>query len=928
MTPERWDQIDRLFHAALDHEPGQRQAFVAHACDGDDALRKEIESLVSAHEQSADFIEKPAADVAADLFARTHAGLVAGLKLGPYRIVSLVGVGGMGEVYLADDTRLDRKVALKLLPPQFTVNPERVRRFEQEVRAASALNHPNIITIHDVGQWQGCDFIATEFIDGKTLRELIADEAMSVDEVLDIAIQLASALSAAHDARIVHRDIKPENIMVRRDGIVKVLDFGLAKLASEQLETASFEGTDSILHTNPGMIMGTAHYMSPEQARGDEVDARTDIWSLGAVVYEMLAGYPTFTGDTATQVTVSILHNEPLKFPQHRSAPAALERVVMKALSKDRESRYQTMNELLHDLQDVRRGQSSLLRRYKTTAVVMFAAIFIAAALVGVGLYRTLKERTAPFTNVQVTKVMIPRQIYSGCISRDGKYIAYVSLSTEHQGLWVKQVATDTDLQLVAGAPVSYWGIQISPDNEFVYYLIKNDNESALYRIPIAGGIPQRIIPGIGGFAFSPDGKRLAFKRGAGGARGEVQLITANADGSDEHVLMQRDGAPFWTFDWSPDSKSIAYINGVPRGEAVEWYVGEVPSAGGVERLITQPSNRRLRGLAWQREGEDLLLIADGEGFTDISQIWLLSLRDGTWKRITSDLNPYQTISVTSDGREILATMRGRPAKLWVKPTDNIRESRVLVPDVIGFDHIAWTPEGTLVAAETLSLWEINAESGERRRLTSDGWANYPVVTSDGRYVVYILGSSARLVNIWRMDRDGTHAVQLTTEGGTFPSVSTDGQWVYYTNPNYGHTGVWRVRVGGGAPERIVDAVAFNAAISPDGKLVAYSDEVPQTRKHEIVILPVGGGVPVKVFENTSVGYGNLRWTPDGRALVFINAKSADLEIFPLNGGPARKLLKHDAEELFAFDLSPDGKQLAYTKGTLTSTLVLISDVK
>lgn len=939
MNPERWQQINHLFHLALQHEPGRRRAFVANACSGDETLRKEIESLISAHEQPGDFIEKPATDIAADLFAGTFAVPLPGLTLGPYRVASFVGAGGMGEVYLADDTRLDRKVALKFLPSRFTVNPERVRRFEQEARAASALNHPNIITIHDIGQWQGCDYIATEFIDGKTLRELITGGAISVEEVVDVAIQLASALSAAHEAGIVHRDIKPENIMVRRDGIVKVLDFGLAKLASEQWEAVSVESTGSILDTNPGMIMGTAHYMAPEQALGDDVDSRTDIWSLSAVIYEMLTGRPPFTGDTPHQVIVSILENDPLTLPQGGLVSPRFERIIVKGLSKDRESRHQTMNELLDDLRDLRDElsfrsrrphgtteqelKSFPLERYQTGMIVTLI-IIIAGGMAGVGLYKSLTDRTTPFTKTQSTKVTIPRQVYAGSISPDGKYIAYITLSPEDQGLWVREVATDSDVQLVATAPIGYWDVQISPDSKFVYYVL---NDGVLYRVPIGGGTSQKVFATLSGFVFSPDGKRIALKRGLG-KDDRIELATINVDGSGEHVVIQHTGPAFRSVAWSSDGKSLIYINGVPRGETMDWHIAEVPSVGGVEKRLTQPSNRRLRGLVSLPDGEHLLVIADGEDPTDFSQIWLVSLQDGAFKRVTGDLNHYQIISVTGDGRQILATTRTRPAKLWVAPTGNIRESQVLVPDVLGFDHIAWTPEGTLIVAESQSLWEVNAESGERRRFPTDGWANYPAVTSDGRYVVYVWSSSARRVNIWRINRDGTNAVQLTTEGGILPAVSADGQWVYYTNPNYGYEGVWRVPMAGGTPDRIVQAIAYNAAISPDGKLLAYSHEEPQTRRRQIVILPVAGGAPVKVFDNTSVGYGNLRWTPDGRALVFINVKSADVELFPLAGGPSRKLIQHDAEVLFAFDLSPDGKRIAYTKGTLTSTLVLINDVK
>jgi serine/threonine protein kinase len=306
MTPERWEQIKRLFHAALEVEPARRPAFLAQAYADNDLVRQEVEALIASHEQAESFIETPASDVAAALLADDRAGLVAGQTVGPYKIAGLLATGGMGEVYLADDARLGRKIALKLLPPQFTMSADRVRRFEQEARAASALNHPNIVTIHDIGQTDSLHFIATEFIDGENLREHMAGARMTMREVLEAAAQVASALHAAHEAGVVHRDVKPENIMLRRDGFVKVLDFGLAKLASHQLHAVVTEApARSTVKTNPGVIMAPSA-MSPEQARGQEVDARTDIWSLGVVLYEMVAGQPPFDGATPTDVIISI----------------------------------------------------------------------------------------------------------------------------------------------------------------------------------------------------------------------------------------------------------------------------------------------------------------------------------------------------------------------------------------------------------------------------------------------------------------------------------------------------------------------------------------------------------------------------------------------------------------------------------------------
>jgi serine/threonine-protein kinase len=355
MTPERWQIVDKLFHDALEYEPDQRSAFLARACAGDLLLLGEVESLILFHDQSNSFIEGPASDVAAELFAKRKSELHVGEQIAYYTIRSLLGAGGMGEVYLAEDLRLGRPIALKLLPAQFTAEPERVRRFEQEARTASALNHPNIVTVHEIGKADSTHFIAAEFIDGHTLREHIAGRALRLNEVLDIAIQVASALAAAHGAGVVHRDIKPENVMLRRDGIVKVLDFGLAKLALPPVPTNVTDSpTKLMVHTNPGMVLGTVRYMSPEQARGQEVDARTDLWSLGVMLYEMLTGRAPFAGETPSHLIVSILESDPPSVTQYAQVPAELDRIVTKALRKKREERFQTASDLAIDLKSLK----------------------------------------------------------------------------------------------------------------------------------------------------------------------------------------------------------------------------------------------------------------------------------------------------------------------------------------------------------------------------------------------------------------------------------------------------------------------------------------------------------------------------------------------------------------------------------------------
>ncbi|HKE60750.1 MAG TPA: serine/threonine-protein kinase, partial [Pyrinomonadaceae bacterium] len=355
---ERWQQVEQLYHAALECPAEQRPAFLAEACGADEVLRREVESLLAYEDRAENFIETPALDVAAKMMAQEQGVTVpAGQSINQYKIISPLGAGGMGEVYLAEDTRLARRVALKFLPAHLTRDKRYLRRFEQEARAVAALSHPHVCMIHEVvatGEGRHC--IVMEYVEGTTLREHIAEKPMSVNEALDVVIQVASALSAAHAAGVVHRDIKLENIMLRRDGYVKILDFGLAKLTEPELAAEPEAATKMLLNTAPGMVMGTVYYMSPEQARGLPVDARTDIWSLGVVLYELVSGHQPFTGATPTDVIISIAEREPLPLTRYLSdTPTELERIVKKALAKDRERRYQNANDLLIDLKNLKR---------------------------------------------------------------------------------------------------------------------------------------------------------------------------------------------------------------------------------------------------------------------------------------------------------------------------------------------------------------------------------------------------------------------------------------------------------------------------------------------------------------------------------------------------------------------------------------------
>ena len=495
MSPERWQQINQLFYDALARTPPARADFLAQACGADEELRREVLTLLVADAKPEALLEQPLDAVAAELWSDLPStapppAALSGTQLGIYQIIHELGRGGIGEVYLAQDQKLSRRVALKLLPTRFTHDPERLHRFRQEARAASALNHPNIVTIFDIGEQDGRHFMAPEFVEGQTLRAALKSARLSATQALDIAIQVASALAAAHQAGIIHRDIKPENLMLRPDGYVKVLDFGLAKLTEphsanqgedsrSEIETRASDLPASF-ETRTGMVLGTVDYMSPEQARGQRVDARSDIFSLGVVLYEMLTGARPFAGKTRNHVLVAILDQEPPLLAQHwPAAPAALQNIVSQPLRKDRNDRSQSAKELLAELKQLKdelaveaqlervrasgklrtegegapapaittdaeterktTGALSLLSELKQPKLRRVLLLVVALVLLvagGAGLIKWFGTdvHKQPFAREQITRFSVQGTLEGGVISPDGKFIVYVINSGERGG--------------------------------------------------------------------------------------------------------------------------------------------------------------------------------------------------------------------------------------------------------------------------------------------------------------------------------------------------------------------------------------------------------------------------------------------------------------------------------------------------------------
>ena len=680
MTPDRWKRIEDLLQSALERKPADRAAFLREACAGDEAMRKEVESLLNSSQQDGSFLKSPAFEEAAALLAGDNKNSMLGRRIGSYQIISQLGSGGMGEVYLAQDTRLGRKVAIKLLPSFFTKDEQRLRRFQQEARAASALNHPNIITIFDIGQVDETHFIATEYIAGETLRSAMSNRNMRLGDALDVAIHTGNALAAAHEAGIVHRDIKPENIMLRPDGYVKVLDFGLAKLTERPLTIGTQADTIARVDTDPGTVMGTASYMSPEQARGRDVDARTDIFSLGVVLYEMVAGRVPFEGESTSDVIGAILEKEPPPLARYDpEAPSQLQWIVSKALRKDRDERYQTGRDLLGDLRELKqeldhqarldRGASpesrvvviktsglssatdaasgasaqtvdgkvrttssaeiilSEIKRHKTGVTLALAALAMVVAGLAFGVYRLLNREKAslPFQNIKATRLTTNGRAADAAISPDGKYVIYVRDYGSQQSLWVKQVLTSSDIQIAPPEEAGYKGLTFSKDGNYIYY-VKRANDSplpALYQMPTLGGAAKRLLEDIySAVTFSPDGKQFAFLRAREDQDQENALMIANADGSAERKLAS--AHPPREFSnwhgqgpaWSPDGKSIACVVGGSNAGSDPMNLSEVQVADGTLKPITTRGWYLIRRVAWLADGSGLIIVAADKGST------------------------------------------------------------------------------------------------------------------------------------------------------------------------------------------------------------------------------------------------------------------------------------------------------------------------